>query len=424
MKRQLLVFAASLLFLVVGAADGKTPPVQEPCFQISIDHSMWNRWGFQYPVTYVFDWVGLSGNTKVLWQPVASEDWTLLQTRNESDLYNGIECVRFDPAKKKAYVSIGFHAASTVRVKFVNATSVEFDAVAKYYDARKAVFTLSDDNWGKQASSHPGALWKGMADDTSDKYQAAVHACRQYHIPVTIAINSRAAGNVAQWTRMQEELAGQQPDWEPAVHTLTHPCSRAAYKVRGYKSEILDCRDDILAKLEDIPYGPYVFTFILPCAYKDADVEKAAVREFLFLRDWNTHDNLKSTIYVPWNVEHHYYGIGGLQTVSYDAVLQVRRPPGRYDARDVERLNRAFDKVYRGGGIFYAMWHSDRYQNSVIHDMRPGVDGERGSTLMQHFAHVANRKDVWYVANGWLYSYRYVAQNVKVDREPSSSELP
>jgi S-adenosylmethionine synthetase len=25
---------------------------------------------------------------------------------------------------------------------------------------------------------------------------------------------------------------------------------------------------------------------------------------------------------------------------------------------------------------------------------------------------VANRKDVWYVANGWLYSYRYVAENV------------
>jgi hypothetical protein len=27
---------------------------------------------------------------------------------------------------------------------------------------------------------------------------------------------------------------------------------------------------------------------------------------------------------------------------------------------------------------------------------------------------VANRKDVWYVANGWLYSYRYVTQHARV----------
>ena len=33
---------------------------------------------------------------------------------------------------------------------------------------------------------------------------------------------------------------------------------------------------------------------------------------------------------------------------------------------------------------------------------------------MQHFTHVANRHDVWYVANGWLYCYRYVAQHAKV----------
>lgn len=143
-------------------------------------------------------------------------------------------------------------------------------------------------------------------------------------------------------------------------------------------------------------------------------MEKTAAGEFLFLRDWNQRDNPSSTHYVAWDAAHRYYGIGGFQTVSYDTVLQSRRPPGRYYASDVERLNRAFDTVHESGGIFYAMWHSDRYQNSVIHDMRKGVDGVRGSTLMQHFSHVANRRDVWYVANGWLYAYRYVAENVQV----------
>jgi hypothetical protein len=74
--------------------------------------------------------------------------------------------------------------------------------------------------------------------------------------------------------------------------------------------------------------------------------------------------------------------------------------------------------VYRQGGIFYAMWHADRYENSVLYDARPGVDGVAGSTLMQHFAHVANRRDVWYVANGWLYSYRFVAEHAEVSRAP------
>ena len=45
---------------------------------------------------------------------------------------------------------------------------------------------------------------------------------------------------------------------------------------------------------------------------------------------------------------------------------------------------------------------------------RTGIDGRRGSTLMQHFAHLAGRRDVWYVANGWLYSCRYVAENARV----------
>ena len=87
--------------------------------------------------------------------------------------------------------------------------------------------------------------------------------------------------------------------------------------------------------------------------------------------------------------------------------------------REVGRIERTLfvlqwlqDPDLRGqaGGIFYALWHPDRFQNSVIYDPRPGVEGVSGSTLMQHLAHVANRKDMWYVANGWMYSYRFVAE--------------
>jgi hypothetical protein len=81
-------------------------------------------------------------------------------------------------------------------------------------------------------------------------------------------------------------------------------------------------------------------------------------------------------------------------------------------------LDTAFKQVYREGQIFYAMWHPDRYQNSVIHDVRPPVDGIQGSSLMQHLAHVAHCKDVWYVPNGWLHCYRYVAEHAQVVQQP------
>ena len=65
--------------------------------------------------------------------------------------------------------------------------------------------------------------------------------------------------------------------------------------------------------------------------------------------------------------------------------------------------------------VLYAMFHSDRYRNTVIYDPRPGVDGEQGSSLMAHLGYVSGRPDVWYVANGWLYSYRYVAERLVVE---------
>lgn len=124
---------------------------------------------------------------------------------------------------------------------------------------------------------------------------------------------------------------------------------------------------------------------------------------------------------MPWNSQYQYYGIGGKQTKSYGAVMEARRPQGRFYGEDVAALNGAFDTVYQQGGIFYAMWHADRYKNSVLYDASPGVDGVAGSTLMQHFAHVANRPDVWYVANGWLYSYRFVFQHAKVQARTAAT---
>ena len=318
-------------------------------FSISIDERMRDKWGFEYPVTYVFQVSDISRQTTVLRRDADSEAWRPLERKTSEDFFNGVECVRFDPAGGKAHVSVGFATTERIQLKFRDAGSVTFDQVARYYDARKAAFTLSLDNWGRKNTANAGAPWRGMTDDASDKYQASVHACRVFHLPVSVGVNTRSYGGRAIWERMQEELDRGDYSWEPAVHTRRHPCSEKAYLAGGYTDEIVGCRDDILEGLDKIPYGQYVFEFILPCAYKDDAVRRAAAGEFLFARDWNVHDNPASTDYVPWNSKYEYYGIGG----AADEILRCDNggPPskGTIPRRRRGRVERGLRHGVRAG---------------------------------------------------------------------------
>jgi hypothetical protein len=378
-------------------------------FAVSIDPEMRRRFGFRYPATYVFRVEG------------AAPEWdarraggAALPKKTSSDFFNGIECARLDAGAGRLYVSAGFDGSPAMTLELGGFSSAAFEGVARYYDARKAAYTLSNDNWGCNPWGNPGAPWRGPTDDSSDKYQTALHVCRSFNLPLSIAINSRSAGGDEVWARMQEELDRGDASWEPAVHGWTHPKDAAAYLVHGYRAEILGCRDDILRRLRNIPYGQHVYEHILTHGYEDDDIGRTDAGEFLFLRGFNWLDNPGSVDYAPWDGKRGFYGIGGLNTKGYDVLLERREPKGRFCAADVAEANGAFDEVLRSGGIFYALWHPDRFQNSVVYDPRPGVEGKEGSTLMAHLAHVANRKDVWYVANGWLHSYRYVAERAKV----------
>ena len=385
--------------------------IDNESFTITLNQAMVDKWGFSYPTTYVYNLTTIPANAEVVYRNQLTDPWKHLVKKTENDFFNGIECVRFNSTTNKAYVSVGFNTTDVIYLKFLNVSSVTYDSIAKYYDNRKAAYTLSNDNWGKISSANPGVTWQGMTNDASDKYQASIHATRMYNIPMSIAINSQMAGGASMWDRMQDELNYSDYSWEPSIHTRTHPCGTYT---NGYVWEILGCRNDILENLTKIPYGQYVFNYILPCGYQDSTIESTSASEFLFLRDWTGSDHPSSTIYASWNSVYNFYGIGGLETKAYDPVFEARSPSGRYYASDVTTLNNAFDTVYNSGGIFYAMFHPDRYSNSVIFDTRPGVDGVNGSSFMQHLSYVANRTDMWYVANGWMYSYHYVAENAVV----------
>jgi hypothetical protein len=399
-----------IICLAYGFAGAATRQV----FEISVDQEMWKRWGFQYPVTYIFDVSGVSPDTDIKRRDDQRSSYESLRRKLSTEFFNGDECVRFDLNERRGFVSVGFKASNSIELQFDNVKAVKFAGVARYYDDRKMAYTLSLDNWGRLASAHPGAPWHGVVDDRSDNYQAALCVCRGFHLPVSIAINTGMTGGDGLWNTMQEELNRQDASWEPAVHAQTHPGSRQAYGMRGYVAEILGCRDEILRRLRLIYGKQHVFEHILTSGYVDDAILRTDAGEFLFVRGYNGHDNPASTNYASWDGQRGFYGVGGLNTKDYDRVFARRDPKGRYFTSDVAELDKAFEEVYEGGGIFYAMWHPDRYLNSVLYDARPGKDGIQGSTLVQHLNHVANRRDVWYVANGWLYCCRYVAEHVSV----------
>ncbi len=414
MKRFMAVCAVFLAVVCADSMIGRAWAAADATFTISIEQGRWEKFGFQYPVTYVFELPSVPADAAVQRRDGAADPWTTLEKKTAGDFFNGVQCVRFDAARKKAYVSVGFGKSNTIELRFVGLPAVKFDSAARYYDGRKAAYTLSNDNWGCNERAHPGATWQGTTHDESDNYQAALHVCRGFNLPLSIAINSRSAGGESTWRIMQKELDKKDFSWEPAVHGQTHPKDAAAYGIRGYEQEILGCRKDILTRLGNIPYGQYIYEHILTHGYVDDKILSIDGGEFLFVRGFNWDNNPTSIDYSPWNKKFNLYGVGGLNTMGYDTMLEKREPKGRYFAADVAELNEAFTKTCQAGGIFYALWHPDRFQNSILYDPRPGVEGTQGSTLMQHLAFVANRKNIWYVANGWLYSYHYVAENASV----------
>jgi len=157
-------------------------------FTVSINESMQSKWGFRYPTTYVFNLSSVPSNIEVVYRDNMTDAWEVLSEKTENDFFNGIECVRFNDSENKAYVSVGFDTDNMFYLKFLNVSLATFDSAAKYYDNRKAAYSLSNDNWGRKFSSNAGAPWQGMTNDASDKYQASVHATRIFNIPQSIAI--------------------------------------------------------------------------------------------------------------------------------------------------------------------------------------------------------------------------------------------
>ena len=76
----------------------------------TINHTAHMDYGCTYPVTYVFNLSTYSTNLKAY--KYDGCNWTLIPTKNQSEIQNGIEAARFDYIFDKAYISASFPAES------------------------------------------------------------------------------------------------------------------------------------------------------------------------------------------------------------------------------------------------------------------------------------------------------------------------
>jgi len=186
---------------------------QPPIHVFTLDHESHMTYGLSYPVTYIFDISPYSTDLRA-YKYVNS--WSLIPTKNETDVYSGVEAARFDYSEDKAYISVSFPTESdTVYIKITDNSDAlayaEYVDVSLYYDNSKAAFVLTGDDW---CATQDAA------------FKAACDACQARNIWFTAAIVTQGVAKYSDWHYP--------PDWsliqnetdegfvEPASHSRHH----------------------------------------------------------------------------------------------------------------------------------------------------------------------------------------------------------
>jgi len=256
--------------------------------------------------------------------------WKPLARRASDEFFQGVECVRFDRAGSKAFVSVGFQTNNTVELEFVGVGSAKFDSAARYYDGRKAAYTLSLDNWGCNPWRTLGRPGRGRRTTSPTNYQAALHICRSFHLPLRSRLTAAAPAADDTWRNMQDELDRRDFSWEPAVTGKRTPRTRSVSDP-GLSGRDPRCRADILQRLHNIPYGQHVFEHILTHGYVDetllsTDRGRISLPPGLQLGRQPVEHGLRTLETRTTD----FYGVGGLNTKGYDTLLERSYPPGRF----------------------------------------------------------------------------------------------
>ncbi|HEY3307778.1 MAG TPA: hypothetical protein VGJ93_04940 [Desulfuromonadaceae bacterium] len=354
-------------------------------YLIQIDATALQKFGLYYPVTYKFR-LPSGSNNLISQYRYGEETWQTLPEKIASDIFNGLDAVRFDYAGGFAYVSVRFSRSSdSIYLSFIDANGqpipVEFDSISKYYDDRQAVVTITLDDWGS---------WSDSA------FRAASDYLGSYGLYFTVGL---ITNGYLPWSSVQQKIDQHGDKLEIASHGANHVCNAADYATSGYETEIIGSRDAIRQNLQ---YGtnPYVSVYMEPCGYSDATLNNwVSAGDYLLTRGIGG----RTTPFVDWNPLLERYDSAG---VTFDTYKRAD------DASLLSLANAAFDGVLAAGTIYHL---TDHPPQGLWHD---------NSYLLQHFNYIKGRSSIWYVPFGQLYQYHFIQElrgNLKVQHLGNST---
>ncbi|MFQ6091189.1 MAG: hypothetical protein ACE5OR_00650, partial [bacterium] len=361
-------------------------------YRIVVDSVNHVNYGLGYPITYKFSYPSGSSNLTVQYCHSFPFCWNELARKNSSDLFNGIEAARFDTANSNVYISVAFSSGSdTTYVRLADGAddpvSMSFIEIPEYYDGRKAVVTITLDDWGRTQADEGSFLAAA----------AALKDAKLWWTPGIITRGFHDEGNMEPtWDSVQAVI--DRGFVEPGCHSANHYMPHE----KGYilNLEIDSARADIIDNL-DLPDfmkradREYLWAWIQPHGETADSIRKRLGHlHFLADRDFSTSEHQYS--WTSW--------------VAADSLYEESYFSGLWELKSEEELNGYFDTAYDQGGIYHGAGHPVR------------LDWSDGGKLQNHIDHIKGRKDVWYVGWGALYMYHFVATRGIVSVAPVSED--
>jgi peptidoglycan/xylan/chitin deacetylase (PgdA/CDA1 family) len=395
-RNKIIIGVVSVIIMVIvgyflknpsGVSEAVSLTYKDSFIELSVDSSMHSNYGLAYPVTYVFLLPPKMSDLHVYKRYKDADQWQEIIQKTKGDFFNGIEVVRFNYAKNRAYVSVGFSSVSDVidlkitdnSNKVINS---EYLGIAKYYDNRTAAVSVVADDWGVWGIDDPSVKNnrdKGLFNDVFD-------VLAKDHIWFTPAVvsehmfSSKTKVAKEDWQELQKRIdAGYV---EIASHSRTHP-SLPYSKDTSYEYEITGNKQDIMDNLV-LPYSngdkEYVYAWIRPFGQGNEDVRKVLGQDY-YLADRTSCCYVKDT-FSNWDPVDGLYGMTG-----YSVYLEKS---------NLEEANKRFDDVVKQGGLYSIYLHPW------------GNDFGPDSWQVKHFDYIKDKTNLWYAGFGYAYMYHFV----------------
>jgi hypothetical protein len=347
---------------------------------VAIQPAFHLRYGCLYPMTYQIQIPEGSSGLTVERRHSCIATWDMLPEKMSTDLFNGIEAVRFDYSGNRAHVSAAFAGDADslflrIRDSAGNPTSLLFRGIDTYYDDRRAVVTVSADDWDNSMTR-----W----------FCSAVDVFRSYGLYVTGGvITGTGRCSAPTWGDIQREADSGY--LEVASHSRTHSGTPYA----DPPGEVEGSADDIVSHVR-LPVlfssngRQYVYVWIAPYGDYDSTVDSlVGVRGYLIPRLYNYPGQWTLS---GWDAEREHFD-------PIQPTLEIGAPSWGGGSTDSSFMNGSFDNVVAAGGVYHLMWHPQVVRDDL-----------NKPYFISHLRHISGHSDIWYANLGHVYLYHLIEQ--------------